>query len=208
MDPTERRQIQQANIQVINVTTPANYFHALRRQLHRDFRKPLIVMSPKRLLRHPRCVSNLDEFSDKGIQPRFRRVINDTAEYLVSDDRIRKVLFCSGNVYYDLIERREKANIKDVAIVRIEQLAPFPFDRVAGQARRYANAKVGWVQEEPMNMGAWNFVSAHMRTSLKDSHGPHVEIAYAGRSVSASTATGSTKAHKRQLQALLDAAFS
>lgn len=208
MDPTERRQIQQANIQVVNVTTPANYFHVLRRQVHRDFRKPLIVMSPKRLLRHPRCVSNLDEFSDQGPQPRFRRVINDTAEYLVSEDRVRKLLFCSGNVYYDLVEQREKAGIKDVAIVRIEQIAPFPFDRVAEQARRYPNAKLAWVQEEPMNMGAWNFVSTHMRTAFKDSHGTHVDIAYCGRSVSASTATGSAKAHKRQLQSLLDAAFS
>jgi 2-oxoglutarate dehydrogenase E1 component len=207
MDPTERRQIQQSNIQVVNVTTPANYFHVLRRQVHRDFRKPLIVMSPKRLLRHPKCVSNLDEFSDKGPQPRFRRVLNDTAEYLVADDRIRKVLFCSGNVYYDLAERREQDGAKDVAIVRLEQIAPFPFDRVAEQARRYPNAQTAWVQEEPMNMGAWNFVSAHMRTALKAVHA-HPEPAYIGRAVSASTATGSAKAHKRQLKELLDAAFS
>lgn len=208
MDPTERRQIQQANIQVVNVTTPANYFHALRRQVHRDFRKPLIVMSPKRLLRHPRCVSSLEEFSDKGTQPRFRRVINDTAENPVSDDRIRKVLFCSGNVYYDLAERREKAAINDVAIVRVEQLAPFPFDRVAEQALRYRNATTGWVQEEPMNMGAWTFVSPHMRTALAKAAHAHAEPAYFGRAVSASTATGSAKAHKRQLTQLLDAAFS
>jgi 2-oxoglutarate dehydrogenase E1 component len=208
MDPTERRQIQQANIQVVNVTTPANYFHVLRRQVHRDFRKPLIVMSPKRLLRHPRCISGLEEFSDKGSQPRFRRVINDTTESLVSNDRIRKVLFCSGNVYYDLVEHREKAGVNDVAIVRVEQLAPFPFDRVAEQAQRYSNASVAWVQEEPMNQGAWNFVSPHMRTAFRKAGHAHPEPAYVGRAVSASTATGSAKAHKRQLQHLLDAALA
>jgi 2-oxoglutarate dehydrogenase E1 component len=135
-------------------------------------------------------------------------VINDTAENPVSDDRIRKVLFCSGNVYYDLAERREKAAINDVAIVRVEQLAPFPFDRVAEQALRYRNATTGWVQEEPMNMGAWTFVSPHMRTALAKAAHAHAEPAYFGRAVSASTATGSAKAHKRQLTQLLDAAFS
>jgi len=207
MDPTERRQIQQSNIQVVNVTTPANYFHVLRRQVHRDFRKPLIVMSPKRLLRHVRCVSNLEDFTLNGPHPRFRRVINDTTEGLVSDDRMRKVVFCTGNVYYDLIERREAQGINDVAIVRVEQIAPFPFDRVAEQIRRYSNASVAWTQEEPMNMGAWSFVSTHLRTVLK-ANNSKFEPAYIGRAVSASPATGSAKAHKRQLAQLLDVSFA
>ena len=154
MDEAQRRQIQERNWQIVNCTTPANYFHVLRRQIHRDFRKPLIVMSPKRLLRHPRAISSIEEFDDSDSAPaRFSRVIGDNYSELAAPKSVRRLIFCSGNVYYDLIQRREELKAKDIAIVRVEQLAPFPFDHVATQANLYPNAEVVWCQEEPMNMG-------------------------------------------------------
>jgi len=210
MDESQRKQIQQCNWQVVNCTTPANYFHLLRRQIHRDFRKPLIVMSPKRLLRWPRAVSSIDEFDDlpsESGQTRFRRVIGDNNPSLVAPKSVRKLVFCSGNVYYDLLQRREDEKLNDVALVRIEQLAPFPFDHVATQANLYPNAEIVWCQEEPMNMGPWYFVYHHFRTVLSDSRGKNWEPHYAGRAASASPATGSPKTHERQLRELLASAL-
>jgi 2-oxoglutarate dehydrogenase E1 component len=198
----------QYNMQVVNCTTPANYFHVLRRQVHRDFRKPLVVMSPKRLLRYPAATSSFDEFDDIGTLVRFRRVIPepDPARDLVAAERVRRLVFCSGNVYYDLAQARRDRNIKDVALVRVEQLAPFPFDHIAQQGALYKNAEIAWAQEEPMNMGAWSFVYHHIKSALKPDRGLF-EPRYFGRPTSASPATGSGKTHRKQLATLLDAAL-
>lgn len=197
----------QYNLQVVNCTTSANYFHVLRRQVHRDFRKPLIVMSPKRLLKYPPANSPLDEFDDIGTWVRFRPVIPEVATDLVPPEKVRRLIFCTGNVYYDLANARDARGIKDVAIVRIEQLAPFPFDHVAQQGALYKNAEIMWAQEEPMNMGAWYFAYHHIRSALKAERG-NFEPLYAGRPSSASPATGSAKTHKRQLANLVDAAMT
>ena len=210
MSETERIQIQKSNMQVVNCSTPANYFHVLRRQMHRDFRKPLIIATPKRLLRHPRAVSTIDQFVEGT---RFKRVLPESDEEISTNkDKVRKLLLCTGNVYYDLIETRESKKIKDVAIIRVEQLAPWPFDRVEEQVRQYKNVKdkdIVWVQEEPKNMGAWFHVYHNLKTTLvtKGLRSKGWEPQYVGRKASASPATGSMKAHRRQLAEFLEHAF-
>jgi 2-oxoglutarate dehydrogenase E1 component len=131
--PSLESQIQQCNFQVVNCTTPANFFHVLRRQIYREFRKPLIVMSPKKLLKHKLCRSNIEEF-DEGTS--FKRLLPETEKNLVSDNNIKRVIFCSGQVYYDLYETRQARNIDNIAIIRLEQLAPFPFDLVMNELKR------------------------------------------------------------------------
>src|SRR6185312_1449511 len=150
------------NLQIGNLTTPANYFHALRRQLLRDFRKPLILMTPKSLLRHKRAVSTLEEM---GPDSSFHRLLWDDAEYLknekirlVPDQRMRRVVLCSGKVYYDLYEEREKRGINDIYLLRVEQLYPFPAKALITELSRFRQADIVWCQEEPKNMGAWFFV--------------------------------------------------
>ena len=150
------------NIQVVNCTTPSNYFHVLRRQMHREFRKPLVIMTPKSLLRHKRCVSNISEFTTKST---FHRVLEDDSFTktnnlikLDSNKKIKKVVMCSGKIYYDLLEAREKFKNSQVVLVRLEQLYPFPAKTLANILKRYKNAKFLWCQEEPKNMGAWNTV--------------------------------------------------
>ncbi|CAI9285807.1 unnamed protein product [Lactuca saligna] len=162
MEPTLRNQIQTCNWQVVNVTTPANYFHVLRRQLHREFRKPLIVMSPKNLLRHKECKSNLSEFDDVQGHPgfdkqgtRFKRLIKDQNAHSDLEEGIRRLVLCSGKVYYELDEKRKSVDAKDIAICRVEQLCPFPYDLIQRELNRYPNAEIVWCQEEPMNMGAY-----------------------------------------------------
>ena len=154
----------QENLQVVNCTTPANYFHVLRRQMHRDFRKPLVVMTPKSLLRHKRCVSNLGDFTKKNS---FHRILEDHAYLngsklieLKKDKKIKKVVMCSGKIYFDLIEAREKARNDRVVFIRIEQIYPFPVKQLGKQLKRYDNAKF-WCQEEPMNIGAWNTMTLY-----------------------------------------------
>jgi 2-oxoglutarate dehydrogenase E1 component len=159
-----RMQIQHTNIQVVNCTTPANYFHVLRRQVHRAFRKPLVVASPKSLLRHKSAVSSL---KDMGEGTAFQRVIGDAGGATASPTKVRKLLLCTGKVYYDLEKQRADLGAKDVAIVRIEQIAPFPFDLVAKEVARYPNAKVAFVQEEPRNMGAWTYVAPRIATATR-----------------------------------------
>ena len=151
-------------MQVANCTTPANYFHILRRQLNRDFRKPLILMTPKSLLRHHRAVSRLDEM---GPDTTFHRLLWDDAQTqadakikLVPDDKIRRVVLCSGKVYYDLYEEREKRGIDDIYLLRIEQLYPFPTKALMAELSRFKEAEIVWCQEEPRNMGAWVFVES------------------------------------------------
>ncbi|CAA6661772.1 unnamed protein product [Spirodela intermedia] len=215
MDPTMRKQIQECNWQVVNVTTPANYFHVLRRQIHREFRKPLIVMSPKNLLRHPKCKSNLSEFDDVQGHPgfdkqgtRFKRLIKDQNDHSDLEEGIRRLVLCSGKVYYDLDEERRTADAKDVAICRVEQLCPFPYDLVQRELKRYPNAEVVWCQEEPMNMGAYNYISPRLCTAIRElGRGPVEVTKYVGRPPSAATATGFLGIHQKEQKELVQKAI-
>ncbi len=179
------------NLQVVNITTPANYFHALRRQMHRNFRKPMVVMSPKSLLRAKLAVSPL---ADMGPKTRFHRVLGEI-DKLVSDKKVRRVLLCSGKVYYDLLHARRHDKVDDVAIVRVEQLYPWPRDGVKRELKRYSNAEVVWCQEEPANMGSWTFVYPRLTNLVDELKGKAARPFYIGRPASASTATGAAKRH-------------
>ena len=183
------------NIQVTNCTTPANYFHLLRRQLVRDFRKPLVVFTPKSLLRHPKVVSRLEEFTSGG----FQEVIDDD---FVKPDNVRRVLFCSGKLYYELLEKQQKDNQIDIAIVRLEQIYPIPTDQLRAIKAKYKNAKeLIWVQEEPENMGAWPFLCRKSRKM-------ELPLDVISRKESSSTATGYQKQHIAQQVAIIEAAFA
>jgi 2-oxoglutarate dehydrogenase E1 component len=207
MKREERRQIQESNFQVVNCTTPSNYFHVLRRQIHREFRKPLIIMSPKSLLRDKRCTSSLEDMSPLTS---FHRVYGETNEEIKNGgDKIRRVIFCTGKVYFDLVTKRSDEKIDDVAIIRLEQLAPFPFDKVAKHCASYPQAEVVWVQEEPQNMGAWSFVDRRISTSTRVINGTQRSPRYIGRPSNAATATGfGMKAHAAELERFLTAAFA
>jgi 2-oxoglutarate dehydrogenase E1 component len=200
------------NMQVVCCTTPANFFHALRRQLKREFRKPLIVMAPKSMLRNKRAVSSLEEFAT-GTS--FHRVLWDTAEThkgekikLVRDDKIRRVILCSGKVYYDLHEEREKRGIDDVYLLRVEQLYPFPLKSLVKELSRFKKADLVWCQEEPKNMGAWSFVEPYLEWVLAQVDGAAKRAHYAGRPAAASPATGLMSRHLAQLKAFLDECFA
>ena len=202
------------NMQVCNCTTPANYFHVLRRQVKRDFRKPLILMTPKSLLRHKRAVSALAEF---GPESTFHRLLWDDAEApgpkktsvtLAPDDKIRRVVMCSGKVYYDLLEEREKRQINDVYLLRLEQLYPFPAKALFDELSRFPNADIVWCQEEPKNMGAWSFVQPYVDWVLDQMGRANDRPIYAGRPASASTASGLMRKHLQELQDLLETAFA
>jgi 2-oxoglutarate dehydrogenase E1 component len=199
------------NMQVANCTTPANYFHILRRQLKRDIRKPLILMTPKSLLRHKRAVSRLDEM---GPETSFHRVLWDDAQYLkdsptklVADDKMRRVVLCSGKVYYDLYEEREKRGLNDIYILRVEQLYPFPLKALTTELSRFKNAEVIWCQEEPKNQGAWAFVQPYVEWLLENVGAKNKRARYVGRAASASTATGLMSMHVKQLQQFLEEAL-
>ncbi|MDE3060156.1 MAG: 2-oxoglutarate dehydrogenase E1 component, partial [Pseudomonadota bacterium] len=191
------------NMQVVNCTTPANYFHALRRQLKRKFRKPLVVMTPKSLLRHKLAVSQLADMA-KGTF--FQRVIPET-EKLQKDDKIRRVVLTSGKVYYDLFEARAERKIDDIAIVRVEQYYPFPAKELTAELKRYKNAEVVWCQEEPENMGAWRFLGPKIGDILDTLGRANLRIGYAGRPEAASPAAGYLKIHEREQKALVDTAL-
>ncbi|HWL69216.1 MAG TPA: 2-oxoglutarate dehydrogenase E1 component [Geminicoccus sp.] len=193
------------NMQVVNVTTPANHFHVLRRQLCRDFRKPLVLMGPKSLLRHKRCVSTLE---DMGQNTTFHRVMYDRPPSEV-DQAVERVVLCSGKVYYDLEAQREELGLTDkVALVRLEQLAPFPEDAVLRELSRYpTSAKFVWCQEESRNMGAWFFVMPRIENLMESLGVPQRRLAYAGRKPSASPATGSLSQHEREQKALVSEAL-
>ncbi|WP_291855776.1 2-oxoglutarate dehydrogenase E1 component [Bradyrhizobium sp.] len=199
------------NMQVVYPTTPANYFHVLRRQLHREIRKPLILMTPKSLLRHKRAVSRLDEL---GADATFHRILYDDAQILpgekirlVADDKIRRVVLCAGKVYYDLYEEREKRDVDDIYILRVEQLYPVPLKALVQELARFKNAEVVWCQEEPRNMGAWHFIEPYLEWVLNQVHAPNRRPRYAGRAASAATATGLMSKHLAQLKAMLDEAL-
>lgn len=201
------------NMQVVYPTTPANYFHVLRRQLHREIRKPLIMMTPKSLLRHKRAVSRLDEL---GADTTFHRILYDDAQMqpdektkLTPDDKIRRVVLCSGKVYYDLYDEREKRGIDDIYIMRVEQLYPVPLKALVHELGRFKNAEeVVWCQEEPRNMGAWHFIEPYLEWVLTQIHAPNRRPRYAGRAASAATATGLMSKHQAQLKAMLDEALN
>lgn len=192
------------NWQVVNTTTPASYFHVLRRQMVRDFRKPLVVMTPKSLLRHKLCVSKIDDFTGDST---FHRVLWDDAEMagnLKKPKDIKRVVLCSGKVYYDLFQAREDAGIDDVVILRLEQVYPFPDDVLAEELKKYPKADIIWCQEEPENMGCWFFVDRLIESVLKDiKHKGADRPIYAGRAVAASPATGNMGRHKAQQESLL-----
>jgi 2-oxoglutarate dehydrogenase E1 component len=199
------------NMQVANCTTPANYFHVLRRQIKRDFRKPLILMTPKSLLRHKRCISDLAEFAE-GTS--FHRILRDDAEAgrsstkLKPDAKIRRVILCSGKVYFDLLEEREKRGIDDVYLLRVEQLYPFPLKSVAQELQRFKKADVLWCQEEPKNMGSWSFVEPYLEWVLAQAGLTTKRARYVGRPAAASTAVGQMSKHLAQLQTFLEEAFA
>ena len=190
------------NMQVCNPTTPANYFHLLRRQIVRNFRKPLIIMSPKSLLRHKLAQSTL---ADMGKGTSFVHVIPDSGK-LVASNKVKRVILCSGKVYYDLFEAREKEKINDVAILRLEQFYPFPDMEVAEALKPYKNAEIIWCQEEPQNMGGWDFVDPRLEEVLVKLGGASVRPRYVGRRSAASPATGYMKVHtKEQLEVVTTA---
>ncbi len=196
------------NIQVVNCTTPSNYFHVLRRQMHRDFRKPLIIMTPKSLLRHKRCISNLSEFTKNTT---FHRVLEDDAYLknsnlikLKKNSEIEKVVMCSGKIYYDLVEAREKFKNSKTVIIRIEQLYPFPAKTLANILKRYEKAEFIWCQEEPKNMGAWNTVRNYIDRTLEIIYFTKDKVKYAGRKASSSTATGNLNKHLAEQKKILE----
>ena len=203
----------QENLQVINCTTPANYFHALRRQIHREFRKPLIIMTPKSLLRNKKCVSDIEDFTKKNS---FHRVLTDHAEIknynlleLTKDKKIKKVVMCSGKIYYDLLEAREKIKNDKVFLVRIEQLYPFPVKTLAQTLKRFRKkAKFYWCQEEPQNMGAWNSARNYIEWALSHVEAEDRVVRYIGRKPAASPATGYIKRHIDQQKQIVEKVLS
>jgi 2-oxoglutarate dehydrogenase E1 component len=199
------------NWQVGNCTTPANYFHVLRRQLLRKFRKPLILMTPKSLLRHKRVVSRIE---DMGPGTTFHRLLWDDAEHkpdqkitLVRDDEIARVVLSSGKVYYDLYDAREAAGIDNVYLLRVEQLYPFPARALMHELGRFKQAEIIWCQEEPKNMGAWSFIQPNLEWVLDRIEAQHRRVRYVGRAASASTATGLLSRHLHEQNALVTEAL-
>jgi 2-oxoglutarate dehydrogenase E1 component len=187
------------NIQVANCTTPANYFHILRRQMLRNFRKPLIMMTPKSLLRHKAAVSSIDEFLGDSY---FHRVLSDPNA--PADGEVRRLVLCSGKVFYDLAEARDAAGDATTTILRVEQLYPFPSDAIVSRLAAMPNLEtLVWAQEEPKNNGAWGFVECYLEEALKAAGKDAMRPVYAGRKASAATATGLMKNHAKQQAALV-----
>lgn len=201
------------NMQVCNVSTPSNYFHVLRRQLHRNFRKPLIIMSPKSLLRHKLCVSTFEEM---GPDTFFHRVLWDDAEYrpdafqvkLVNDKKIKRVVICSGKIYFDLLEAREELGRNDIYLLRVEQFYPYPDTALRTELSRFKQADMVWAQEEPKNMGAWSFIEPLLEETLTEIGAENTRPRYVGRKAAASTATGIAAKHKKEQQAIFDGVFA
>ncbi|MFM2351309.1 MAG: 2-oxoglutarate dehydrogenase component [Pseudomonadota bacterium] len=196
---------------VANCTTPANYFHILRRQMHRDFRKPLILMTPKSLLRHPMCISNAADFTDGST---FHRVLWDDAQKghstltLSADDKIKRVVLCSGKVYYDLLAERDARGLTDTYLMRVEQLYPVPTVPLTEELGRFKNAEFVWCQEEPKNQGAWSFIEPELEALLVKVGAKFSRPRYAGRIASASPATGLASKHKAEQTALVNDALA
>ena len=201
----------QDNWIVANCTTPANYFHILRRQIHRTFRKPLVLMTPKSLLRNKMAVSKREDFTTGSS---FHRVLWDDAQYgnsetkLLQDDKIKRVVICSGKVYYDLLEERDERGIRDIYLMRIEQFYPFPAISMVSELGRFKKAEVFWCQEEPKNQGAWSFIEPNIEWVLNRIGAKNLRPLYVGRGASASPATGLASIHKSQQAALIDEALT
>ncbi|AWK87606.1 2-oxoglutarate dehydrogenase E1 component [Azospirillum thermophilum] len=193
------------NWQICNVTTPANLFHVFRRQIRRTFRKPLVLFTPKSLLRHKLCVSNLAEMAEGT---HFHRVLGETAADLLPNDQIRRIVVCTGKVYYDLLQERISRGIKDVVILRLEQLYPFPRASLTEEFAKYPNADLVWCQEEPENQGYWTFVDRRLETCLKSTEHKAGRPVYVGRPASASPATGLLKRHNQEQAKLIDDALT
>lgn len=199
------------NWQVANCTTPANYYHILRRQMHRDFRKPLILMTPKSLLRHKKCVSTLAEF---GAGSQFHRTLWDDADHqnpvesefeLLADDKIERVVLCSGKVYFDLLEERNSRGLDNTYLLRVEQLYPFPHDAIVGELKRFKAVKtIVWCQEEPKNMGAWTYIDPWLEEAFEAVGCKTKRATYIGRKASAATATGLGSKHAEEQTAIVD----
>ena len=201
----------QDNWIVANCSTPANYFHILRRQLHRSFRKPLILLTPKSLLRHKLCISDKSDFTEGSS---FHRVLWDDAERgssktkLLTDKKIKRVVMCSGKVYYDLLEERDRRGISDIYILRFEQFYPFPAISAVKELERFKNAEMVWCQEEPKNQGGWSFMEPNLEWVLSRINAAASRPRYIGRASSASPATGLASTHKNQQEALINEALS
>jgi len=200
------------NMQVCNCTTPSNYFHVLRRQLHREFRKPLILMTPKSLLRHKLCVSNISKFSENST---FHRILwddqdltDDPTRSLLPDTKIKRVVLCSGKVYFDLYEERQRRSIQDVYLMRVEQLYPFPHKVLANDLSRFPNAEIIWCQEEPKNMGSWTFIRDRLEQVLIMINHKQTLAQYVGRAGAASPATGLMTQHLEEQALLVDEALT
>jgi 2-oxoglutarate dehydrogenase E1 component len=191
------------NIQVCNITSSANYFHVLRRQVRRNFRKPLVLMTPKSMLRAKEYMSSLAEM---GPDTTFHRVFEET-EQLVPDEKVRRVVLSAGKVHFDLKKTRDERGIKDVALLRVEQLHPFPFTALSKAVARYRNAEFVWAQEEPENMGAWTFVDRRIEKVLTGLDFKHKRPRYVGRPEAAAPATGLLKRHNKEQQKLVDEAL-
>jgi len=193
----ELKQLYNCNWQIANCTTPANYFHVLRRQMAMDFRKPLVIMSPKSLLRAKEARSDLSEMTDGTT---FTRMYAETGVAAENCENVKKLIFCSGKIYFEILKEREVQGLdKDIAIARVEQISPFPFDLVKKEAERYPNAVIEWVQEEPKNMGSWFYVQPRIATATSHERAAR----YVGRPASASTATGNKRHHKNEQQAVI-----
>ncbi|MGB0960754.1 MAG: 2-oxoglutarate dehydrogenase E1 component [Halocynthiibacter sp.] len=196
---------------VANCTTPANYFHILRRQMHRNYRKPLVMMTPKSLLRHKMAVSKMEEFTTGSS---FHRVLHDDAQTgnsdtkLVADSKIKRVVLCSGKVYYDLLEERDARGINDIYLMRVEQLYPFPKKALTPEISRFKNAEIVWCQEEPKNQGAWFYMDPNLEDTLLETDNKTKRASYVGRIGAASPATGLGSAHKAQQTALVNDALT
>jgi len=191
-----KQALKDINMQVVHPSTAANYFHLLRTHMRMPFRKPMVVIAPKKLLRFKGATSNIEDF---GPDTKFDPLISDEYEKLQAPEKVRKVIFCSGQVYFDLHEEREKKGITDVAIHRVESLCPFPFKSIIGELSKYKNAKITWAQEEPKNAGSWTYAQPRMRNCMKWVERKGEKVEYAGRPISASTATGYGKNHNQQL---------
>jgi 2-oxoglutarate dehydrogenase E1 component len=191
------------NIFVVNITTPANFFHALRRQLHLGDRKPLVVMSPKSILRNPLATSSMDDFTGNT---KFEEIFPET-EKLAADDKIKKVVLCSGKIYYELLTARNEAKINDIALIRLEQLYPFPKDSLQKELKRYKNAQVIWCQEEPKNMGSWSFINELVEEALVEIKHKNTRPKFVGRIPSASTATGYGSYHAKEQKTVIEEAL-
>jgi len=197
----------QCNWQIVNITSPANFFHCLRRQIHRDFRKPLIAFTPKFGLRHPLVTSQLDEFINDTT---FKPVINGQCDNN-NTQNVKKLIFCSGKIWINLEEHRKKQNIPfdDIVITRIEEIAPFPYNAIKEEIERYPNAQIFWVQEEPKNMGPFSYVHPRLITTLKNINGTikSKDIKYIGRKPNASPATGYPQVYKAEHNDIINQVF-